>query len=115
MHRRDCPRLLELQFSNPEQIVEVPWQAGATSGFEVEIEIEAYDRQGLLRDVTELVVQAEANLRAVNTGPGKAAHTACLRLTLEMTELAVLGKLLDHFVALSNVISARRLTGADDD
>lgn len=109
IHRRDCPRLLQLQYSHPEQIVEVPWGVATAQGFVVEVEIEAYDRQGLLRDITGLLLEADVNLRSVNTEPAVAGHTAFMRLSLEVTELAVLGKLLDRMIRLSNVISARRI------
>ena len=114
IHRRDCPRLLQLQYSNPEQMVEVPCEEPATQGLVVEVEIEAYERPGLLRDITELLLEVNVNLRSVNTNSASAGQTATMRLCIEVADLAVLGKLLDRMIRLSNVISARRIADSGE-
>jgi (p)ppGpp synthase/HD superfamily hydrolase len=56
IHRADCRRLVQLASSIPERVIDVDWGA-PDERFEVDIAIEAYDRQGLLRDVTSDVCQ----------------------------------------------------------
>lgn len=115
IHRHDCSRLLHLQLSAPERIVDVEWGGQGDSGYEVDIGVEAYDRPGLLRDITELLAQARLNVISVNTQTNKKRHTATMRLTVEVPDLMALGKLLDRIIRLNNVISAVRLseTGVD--
>jgi GTP pyrophosphokinase len=110
IHRRDCSRLLHLQVSAPERIVDIQWGELAQSGYEVDIGIEAYDRPGLLRDISELLAQARINVISVNTQTNQKRHTATMRLTAEVSDLTALGKLLDRIVRLNNVISAVRLS-----
>ncbi|MCZ6829907.1 MAG: GTP diphosphokinase [Gammaproteobacteria bacterium] len=110
IHRHDCGRLLHLQMSAAERIVEIEWGSVADSGYEVDVGIEAYDRPGLLRDITELLAQARINVIAVNTQTNKKRHTATMRLTAEVPDLTALGKLLDRIIRLNNVISAVRLS-----
>jgi GTP pyrophosphokinase len=110
IHRHDCSRLLQLQLSAPERIVEIEWGILADSGYEVDVGIEAYDRPGLLRDITELLAQARINVIAVNTQTNTKRHTATMRLTAEVPDLTALGKLLDRIARLNNVISAVRLS-----
>jgi GTP pyrophosphokinase len=110
IHRRDCSRLLHLQVSAPERIVDIEWGELDQSGYEVDIGIEAYDRPGLLRDITELLAQARINVMSVNTQTNRRRHTATMHLRVEIQGLTALGKLLDRIVRLNNVISAVRLS-----
>lgn len=110
VHRRDCGRLLQLQLNTPERIIEVNWGAESQLGYEVDIGIEAYDRSGLLRDITELLARARINVLAVNTTTHRNDNTATMRLTVEVVDLTALGKLLERVSRLSNVISAVRIS-----
>jgi GTP pyrophosphokinase len=109
VHRHDCGRLLKLQMTSPERIVTLEWGEGAERGYEVDIGIEAYDRPGLLRDITELFAAARINVLALTTQTNKKRHSATMRITVEIRDLAALGKLLDRIARLNNVISALRL------
>jgi GTP pyrophosphokinase len=117
IHRHDCGRLLHLQLSSPERIVDIEWGDDVAGGYEVELGIEAYDRPGLLRDISELLSQARINVLAINTQSNKKRHSATMRLTVEVQNLTALGKLLDRIARLNNVISAVRLSegGFDSD
>ena len=110
VHRRDCGRLLNLQAEHPERIIEVSWGTDSRAGYEVDIGIEAYDRPGLLRDITELLAAARVNVLSINTDTNPREHIATMRLRAEVPDLSFLGKLLNRIGRLNNVISAVRLT-----
>ncbi|MDJ0879356.1 MAG: GTP diphosphokinase [Halieaceae bacterium] len=110
VHRRDCSRLLHLQMEHPERIIEVSWGSSDRRGsYEVDIGIEAYDRPGLLRDITELLAAARINVLSINTSTSS-QHIATMRLRVEVPDLGFLGKLLNRISGLNNVMSARRLS-----
>ena len=110
VHRSDCGRLMKLQESSQDRIVEVAWGEDAPrDNFEVDVAIEAYDRQGLLRDVTELLANARINVLALNTQTNQKRHTATMRLRVEVPNLGALSKLLERLNRLNNVVSAVRL------
>jgi GTP pyrophosphokinase len=110
VHRSDCGRLMKLQESSRERIVEVEWGGDAPrDNFEVDVAIEAYDRQGLLRDITELFANARINVLSINTQTNKKRHTATMRLRVEVPDLAALSRLLERLNRLNNVVSAVRL------
>jgi GTP pyrophosphokinase len=115
VHRRDCARLLHLQSVTPERIIEVDWGSDSKTGYEVDVGIEAYDRSGLLRDITELLAASRINVIAVNTSTNRKHHTATMRLRIEVADLSALGKVLERISRLNNVINAVRLSdgGAD--
>ena len=109
VHRKDCAKLLELQASEPERIISVAWGDAAAERFEADIGIEAYDRQGLLADVTSLMARAKVNVTAINTQSHRDDHTATMRLRVEVTTLEALADVLDRLARLDNVITARRI------
>src|SRR5690606_18886723 len=62
VHRQDCSKILQLQYTEPERIIEVSWGDADQATFPVDISILAYDRQGLLRDITLLLATERANV-----------------------------------------------------
>jgi len=76
----------------------------------VDVAIEAYDRQGLLRDITGLIANARINVLTINTQTNKQTHTATMRLRVEVPDLGSLSKLLERIERLKNVVSAIRVS-----
>lgn len=110
IHRADCGRLIQLQEATPERIIQVDWGQSKESRYEVDLAIEAYDRQGLLRDITSLFANARINVLSINTQTDKSEHTATMRVRIEIPTLGALSRLLERINRLNNVISARRLS-----
>ncbi|MFT7288585.1 MAG: GTP pyrophosphokinase [Halieaceae bacterium] len=109
IHRGDCARLLQLSEQYPERVIDVDWGTDPDERFEVDLAIEAYDRQGLLRDVTSMFANARINVLSIQTQSNRKQHSATMRLTVEVGNLGSLSKLLERLNRLKNVISARRL------
>jgi GTP pyrophosphokinase len=110
IHRSDCGRLMKLQESAPTRIIEVEWGAAPSQNYEVDVAIEAYDRQGLLRDITALFANARLNVLSINTQTNKKRNTATMRLRVEVPNLGSLSKLLERINRLNNVVSAVRVS-----
>ncbi|NND67970.1 MAG: GTP diphosphokinase [Halioglobus sp.] len=110
VHRSDCARLKRLPVEAPDRLVEVEWHADSADNYEVDVAIEAYDRQGLLRDITGLFANARLNVLSINTQTNKRTNTATMRLRVEVPDLTALSKLLERIDRLSNVLSVTRLT-----
>jgi len=108
IHRTDCARLLNLQESTPDRVIEVEWGNSPVDNYEVDVAIEAYDRQGLLRDITGLFANARLNVLSINTQTNKKRNTATMRLRVEVPNLGSLSKLLERINRLKNVVSAAR-------
>ena len=109
VHRADCARLLTLHNEHPEQIIAVKWGSAEVDLFPVDIELTAYDRQGLLADVTSVLAQASANVTSINTQSHPDDNTAHMRLRAEVPTIDALMELLARLNHLDNVISARRV------
>ena len=109
IHQQDCSKLLQLEFKEPDRIIEVSWGDTPKSTYPIDIEIRAYDRSGLLRDISAMLANARIDVAAVNTQSDKSNNTATMRLTLEITGLDALNVLLARITRLPNVLSAQRV------
>ena len=110
IHRADCGRLLKLQGSVGGRVVETAWGEGPEENYEVDVAIEAYDRQGLLSDITGIFANARINVLTINTQTNKLTSTATMRLRVEVPDLGSLSKLLERIDRLKNVVSVARLS-----
>ena len=113
VHRQDCTNILQLRMEEPQRIIEVEWGERAHTRYPVTIEIQAWDRSGLLRDVTGLLGNERVNVLAVNTLTDTDEGIARLRITLEVDGLESLGRLFSRIQQLPNVTEVRRLRNAD--
>lgn len=109
VHREDCKKLLQLQSQEPERIVVVNWTSEQESRYPVDIEIEAWDRSGLLRDITQTLTNAKVDVMSMNTDTDEKAHRARIRLRAEMADLSQLGRLFSQLQSLPNIEHVRRI------
>ena len=105
VHKKDCLSLKNED--EPERLVPVAW-GEMRELYPVRIRIEAYDRVGLLRDVTLRVSEERVNIASVVTLE-KADGTVTMDLTLHTTGLDQLGKLFDKLESVKSVRSATRI------
>ncbi len=108
IHRTDCRNFLQLESDEPERIIKVNWGEEPKQCYEVDIMIEAYDRQGLLRDITVLLDNARVNVTAMQTLSDKGQHTVDMVITIEIKDFSELSRILARINQLPNIASARR-------
>jgi GTP pyrophosphokinase len=106
VHRRDCPSLASLLTRQPERMIDAQWGAGGAGVYSVDLAVQAHDRQGLLRDVSEVLSRERINVTAVNTLTRQ--HVANMSFTVEVNDLDHLKRALAQIGELAGVISARR-------
>ena len=110
IHARACPEYLLLAQDDPARTVDVQWQARETGAYPVDILVRAWDRTGLLRDITAVLANEQVNVTGVQTQSDKQDGTATMRLTLEVPGLSKLSRVLTRIEQLPNIMEARRLT-----
>ncbi|HDZ56120.1 hypothetical protein LCGC14_0030960 [marine sediment metagenome] len=108
VHRADCATAMQLQDRVSERLIEVNWGGKPVQTYPVEIFIRAYDRAGLLRDVSQLLANEKINVLEVSTRTNKDDNYAAMLLTVEIPNLNMLGRLLGRISQLPNVIEAWR-------
>lgn len=109
IHRSDCDNVLHLQSSEPQRMVQVSWGYQPNRKYPVDMQIEAYDRTGLLRDVSALLANERVNVLGISTRSNTGDHTAQMSLTVEVDSLERFAQLMSKVSQLPNVISARRV------
>ena len=111
IHRRDCPNLIRLQNTERERLLSVEWKRATAEYYAVDIHVRAYDRQGLLRDITEVLSNNRLNVVAVNTLTDRKTQIADMTLSLEVSDVGQLSSALVKIEQLRNVMEARRKLG----
>src|SRR5690606_27879202 len=87
VHRQDCLTFLNLREFEPNRIIEVNWGGRQESVYPVDIEIEAYDRSGLLRDITQVLTSSKSNVLSLHTQSNRDDNTATMTVTVEISSL----------------------------
>ena len=108
IHRQDCSNVLQLQADEPQRIIKVEWGSAPQSAYSVDIIIEAYDRYGLLRDITALLDNERINISALQTLSDKRKNTVDMLITAEIRSINELSRILTRLNQLPNIASARR-------
>merc|ERR1711879_832895 len=113
VHRSDCTNLLHMEAIEPSRVLQVSWGMEPTQTYPVEVSILAYDRTGLLRDVSMVMANEKVNVIGVNTQSNQGDNTASMQLTVEIDSLENLSTLINKIEQLTNVISARRIRSGE--
>ena len=110
VHRAKCGNFLQLLANNPDRAIAVEWHsqinASDVNKYLVDIQLLADDRQGLLRDISEVFAREKMNVMGVKTQTIK--DTAWMTFTVEVSTASSLQKMLSLLNAVNGVRSARR-------
>jgi GTP pyrophosphokinase len=109
VHRSDCRNILHARSRQDNRLIEVSWGDPEREVYPVDIQVIAYDRKGLLHDITALLSNEKINVTAVNTSSDARRNEASMSMTIEISDLGRLSRLLDRINALPNVQQARRI------
>ncbi|WP_020682212.1 GTP diphosphokinase [Marinobacterium rhizophilum] len=108
VHREDCSNALALREHERERMIEVDWGEEGEATYPVDIFIEAYDRSGLLRDIMMELANSNLNVLAANTLTDSKSNVARLSITVEISRLEMLGRIMDKINQIPNVIDVHR-------
>ena len=107
VHRANCPNVKSLM-EHPERLIGVEWDTSGATQFQVEIMVEATDRMGLLKDVTQAVGDAGGNILSAATSTS-AQGVARLRFLVAISDASLLDTLLASVGRVPSVYDARRI------
>jgi GTP pyrophosphokinase len=113
IHRSDCSNFRNMATGSPERVIEVRWSGAVghqTALYPVDVAVEAADRQGLLRDISEVFAREKMNVIGVQTQSVKDRHggTAWMTFTVEVAQAGRLQQVLAAVAEVRGVRSARR-------
>lgn len=106
IHRKACSFITRLPEERRNRLLSAQWGKHQNLGADVDIEVEAHDRQGLLRDISDLFVREKVNATKANTMSRN--NLALMQFSIEISGLEQLSRLLALIQQLPSVIVARR-------
>jgi guanosine-3',5'-bis(diphosphate) 3'-pyrophosphohydrolase len=104
IHRQDCPNVLRIK--DRERLVQVSWGRHEQT-YPVSVRLRAYDRDGLMRDVSTLVANEGISMTSINVSTKNSL--AIFDLVMGIRDVSQLSRILNRLEALPNVLEARRL------
>jgi len=110
VHREDCPNVQDERTN--ERIIDVEWEQHQTIGkkeYQVDIEISAFDRPGLLNEVMQVVNETKTNISAVS-GKADRDKIATINMTILITNIAHLHKIVERIKQIPDIYSVQRMT-----
>ena len=117
IHRADCTNLRQLMARDAGRCIEVQWGSGkhgadSAATYAVDVAVQATDRPGLLRDISELLAKEKTHVLAVQSHTSKASQdgTVWMTFTLQTSDTSRLGKVLTSVAQVAGVHWARRRT-----
>ena len=108
VHLRSCPTVMNER--EVSRLIEVEWEAEPAQTYPIAIRIEAYDRTGLLSDITQVVAEAKVNILAASVNVMQ-DHTAIVIATLQVASVSQLARVMSRIEQLKDVISVQRDLG----
>ncbi|HYW55934.1 MAG TPA: bifunctional (p)ppGpp synthetase/guanosine-3',5'-bis(diphosphate) 3'-pyrophosphohydrolase [Polaromonas sp.] len=113
IHRSDCSNFKNMAGGSPDRVIEVQWnqpKSSDSSIYPVDVAIEAADRQGLLRDISEVFAKEKMNVIGVQTQSVKdnRGGSARMTFTVEVADSGRLNQVIAAVAEVSGVRSARR-------
>jgi GTP pyrophosphokinase len=106
IHRANCVNAQSLARRQPERLIDVAWGSAKDAVYPVGVFVLAQDRQGLLRDISEVFAREKLNVIGVSTE--SARGEARMQFTTEVADTATLRRALTQIAAVNGVIAARR-------
>jgi len=107
VHRADCPGLKRMSASHPDRLIAASW-TGMSHTLPVSLHIVAIDRQGLVRDIGDLLASEKISIEMMHTSTDRTQSTATIDLRVAIEDATHLARLLQRIRGVGSVLSARR-------
>jgi len=108
VHRSDCASFARMSALKPDRVLKVEWASAHAEAMNVVLAVSAYDRRGLLRDLSDVLAVERLSIDAATTRTDHETGLAHFALTVAVRDLEQLARVLRHLSGVANVIAARR-------
>lgn len=108
IHRADCAKFLKLKNTEPNRIIDVSWGSQNKDDLPAAVKIEAWDRHGLLRDISSVLANDHVNVMEINSRTDTKAHKAYISVDVQVKDLAELSLICNRIAQVPNVIDVSR-------
>jgi GTP pyrophosphokinase len=108
IHRQDCGNFLGLNQRHPERIIEVDWGETESTTYPVDLRLRAFDRTGLLRDISTVLADEGASVMDLSSHTDKKTMQTVMDISIEISDLPTLSTAITRLEQLPNVIAVKR-------
>ncbi len=108
IHRAECAALARMAKQKPQRLLQVEWAEGDNARVGATITIEAFDRRGLLRDISDLIAEEHLSIEGVSSDTDPRDRIARFEVKLAVRDAAELARLQRRLARIPNVIKVRR-------
>jgi GTP pyrophosphokinase len=108
IHTQSCANFARLSMKAPARVLSVDWGKMRRSEFPVDIEVQAFDRRGLVRDVSAALADEKISIQGMTMVTDKRDNIARMRIGISISGLPQLSNVLSRIAQLPNILSARR-------
>ncbi len=109
IHKRSCSNILSLDENKRQRLIEVEWGGDSDSVYPVEVSMTAYQRTGLMQDISTILANLKINLLNINSNTNRDEQMVYTRLTIEIHSVDELVAIIDKLSQLPNVQDVRRI------
>jgi GTP pyrophosphokinase len=109
IHEARCANLLRMRAVKSERVLKVEWTLDSDSVMPVRIRVQAFDRRGLLRDVSDVMALEKLSIEGVNSDTDPLDRMATIVMRTAVRDHAQLGRVLQRLGAVPNVLRAERV------
>lgn len=109
IHKRSCSNILALPEEKRPRLIEVEWGHHNDAVYPVEITMTAYQRTGLMQDISTILANLKINLLNINSNTNQAEQMVYTRLTMEIHSVDELVLIIDKLSQLPNVQDVKRI------
>lgn len=108
IHQQNCNNLAHAKENKPERIIPVHWGEKATHTYPVDLVLDAFDRPGLVRDISALLANENIALLGLSTHIQQSEEVGRVNMTIATSSLDPLNKLLSQLRQIEGVVRAQR-------
>lgn len=108
IHRDNCGNFTNLRSRHPERVIEVEWSDSSEATYPVDLVVQAFDRHGLLRDISSVLADEKIGVASSQTHTDRKSMQATIELSVSVPGLAALSRVIGRLEQLPNVTSVRR-------
>ncbi|MCZ6469842.1 MAG: bifunctional (p)ppGpp synthetase/guanosine-3',5'-bis(diphosphate) 3'-pyrophosphohydrolase [Gammaproteobacteria bacterium] len=109
IHKHNCPNMLALPEEKRARLIEVEWGQDTQSVYPVEISLTAFQRTGLMQDVSTLLANRKINLLNINSTTNQLEQMVYTRLTIEIHGVDELVSIIDNLGQIPNIQDVKRI------
>lgn len=109
IHRKQCQNITHLAPDHEGRFLDVSWDTQQVANYFVDLQIQAYGREDLLKEVSLLVSTLKIDLISLNSTLSKQTNTIYITMTIQIHDLAQLKQLLAHIQQLPKIIDVKRI------